>query len=78
MGPETTTAEFYVASNGALKLRKVSERKGVVGESFLTRLRKAVPILGKPQRPKVGRNDSCPCMSGRKFKKCCWSKYKDE
>ena len=22
-------------------------------------------------RPKVGRNDPCPCGSGRKFKKCC-------
>ena len=22
-------------------------------------------------RPKVGRNDSCPCGSGRKFKQCC-------
>lgn len=23
------------------------------------------------QHPKVGRNDPCPCGSGRKFKKCC-------
>ena len=21
--------------------------------------------------PKIGRNDPCPCDSGRKFKKCC-------
>ncbi|MCZ2154947.1 MAG: SEC-C domain-containing protein [Bryobacterales bacterium] len=21
--------------------------------------------------PKVGRNDPCPCGSGKKFKKCC-------
>ncbi len=21
--------------------------------------------------PKIGRNDACPCESGRKFKKCC-------
>ena len=21
--------------------------------------------------PKVGRNDPCPCASGKKFKKCC-------
>lgn len=21
--------------------------------------------------PKVGRNESCPCGSGRKFKRCC-------
>lgn len=22
-------------------------------------------------QPKIGRNDPCPCDSGRKFKKCC-------
>ena len=22
-------------------------------------------------RPKVGRNDPCPCGSGKKYKKCC-------
>jgi len=29
---------------------------------------KAEPVKAKP---KVGRNDPCPCGSGRKFKKCC-------
>lgn len=24
-----------------------------------------------PNLPKIGRNDSCPCGSGKKFKKCC-------
>jgi len=24
---------------------------------------------------RVGRNDSCPCGSGKKYKKCCWPKY---
>lgn len=29
-----------------------------------------------PQRPfvsapKIGRNDPCPCLSGKKYKKCC-------
>jgi preprotein translocase subunit SecA len=23
--------------------------------------------------PKVGRNDACPCGSGKKYKKCCLS-----
>jgi len=27
-----------------------------------------------PAVPKVGRNDACPCGSGRKFKKCCLPK----
>jgi hypothetical protein len=33
------------------------------------------PPLGEysqaPLRPKVGRNDPCPCGSGKKYKKCC-------
>jgi uncharacterized protein len=27
------------------------------------------PIMGS--EPKVGRNDPCPCGSGKKYKKCC-------
>jgi uncharacterized protein YecA (UPF0149 family) len=23
------------------------------------------------EAPKVGRNDTCPCGSGKKYKKCC-------
>jgi SWIM/SEC-C metal-binding protein len=26
-----------------------------------------------PSQPKIGRNDSCICGSGRKYKKCCFS-----
>jgi hypothetical protein len=26
------------------------------------------------QGPKVGRNEPCPCGSGKKYKKCCWGK----
>jgi len=33
---------------------------------------KAVPPT--PSVPKVGRNDPCPCGSGKKFKKCCADK----
>jgi len=25
---------------------------------------------------KIGRNDPCPCGSGKKFKKCCFEKYR--
>ncbi|MDR0339929.1 MAG: SEC-C domain-containing protein [Desulfovibrio sp.] len=25
------------------------------------------------ETPKVGRNDECPCGSGKKYKKCCGS-----
>lgn len=27
--------------------------------------------VAKAMQPKVGRNDPCPCGSGKNFKKCC-------
>ncbi len=29
---------------------------------------------GKPWAVKAGRNEACPCGSGKKFKKCCYGK----
>ena len=29
------------------------------------------PAPVKREEPKIGRNDPCPCGSGKKFKKCC-------
>ncbi len=29
------------------------------------------PVTLRKDGPKVGRNDPCPCGSGKKFKKCC-------
>jgi uncharacterized protein len=37
---------------------------------WLTRRKPAVETV-KRDDPKVGRNDDCPCGSGKKFKKCC-------
>ena len=36
-----------------------------------------VTTVGNHQRlkNKPGRNDPCPCGSGKKYKKCCWPKY---
>ena len=31
----------------------------------------AKPVTIRNKDPKVGRNDPCPCGSGKKFKKCC-------
>jgi hypothetical protein len=32
------------------------------------------PPLSPPPKQKIGRNDPCPCGSGKKFKKCCLRK----
>lgn len=38
---------------------------------FWVPLRKAAVQTIKRDEPKVGRNDDCPCGSGKKYKKCC-------
>jgi len=35
------------------------------------RSRRTGPMQVKHEEPKVGRNDPCPCGSGKKYKKCC-------
>lgn len=37
---------------------------------WVPRRKPAVQTL-KREEPKVGRNDDCPCGSGKKYKKCC-------
>lgn len=35
------------------------------------------PVVRTPQikaKAKIGRNDPCPCGSGKKYKRCCWGK----
>jgi hypothetical protein len=31
----------------------------------------AAPVTIRREEPKIGRNDPCPCGSGKKYKKCC-------
>ena len=38
---------------------------------FWVPLRKGPVQTLKRDEPKVGRNDDCPCGSGKKYKKCC-------
>ena len=43
-----------------------------LGRSIFQARREAGDLGQEPSdRPKVGRNDPCPCGSGKKFKKCC-------
>lgn len=49
-----------------LKKKKVSKYDN---QSFLGQLRKT-------EIEKIGKNESCPCNSGKKFKKCCL--YKEQ
>jgi uncharacterized protein len=50
----------FLAQLSALRTRESTEAK-----------RAAPPSRRVPGPPKTGRNDPCPCGSGRKYKKCC-------
>ncbi|MCX8083832.1 MAG: preprotein translocase subunit SecA [Calditerrivibrio sp.] len=45
------------------------ERRDIFSEEDLESNEKHTPI--RRDTPKVGRNDPCPCGSGKKYKKCC-------
>ena len=49
---------------GGYRMENLWEDEEPVGE--------VVPF--RRDRAKIGRNDPCPCGSGRKFKKCCMGK----
>ena len=74
-------AEAFHAESGSRSLERLA---GAVRRVFRTALHDYAQLglaidqaLREQQqtyqrdRPKVGRNDPCPCGSGRKFKKCC-------
>jgi SEC-C motif len=46
------------------------------GDKSLPRLTRSATGSPISTRVKTGRNDPCPCGSGRKYKKCCLNKPK--
>jgi len=73
MGCETWTDEMhahYEAGNdgwGFFRSPTLKEHRGKVTEFLPTHTRTQPQTV----RVKTGRNDPCPCGSGKKFKKCC-------
>jgi preprotein translocase subunit SecA len=51
------------------RTQKVVEGRGAMGGGMREAPQKQRTV--KRDMPKVGRNDPCPCGSGKKYKKCC-------
>jgi SEC-C motif-containing protein len=73
-GDQTGTVEFKVhyTRDGVTQVHhELSEFRRSDGTWYFSDGK----LVGNPQIrraiPKVGRNDPCPCGSGRKYKKCC-------
>ncbi|UOD35847.1 preprotein translocase subunit SecA [Deferribacteraceae bacterium V6Fe1] len=65
--------KFQVESDEELELKRQNtelkeERRDIFNENSQDDNKKS-PV--KRDAPKVGRNDPCPCGSGKKYKKCC-------
>ncbi len=62
---------YYLMDDG---LHQLSEHSYFVNKDGKLYYTGGVPLVPEPYRnagPKVGRNDPCPCGSGKKYKKCC-------
>ena len=54
-----------------------TQRQNVYGRAATPEKASSTPYV-KPASEKVGRNDPCPCGSGKKYKKCCGANAPDE
>jgi preprotein translocase subunit SecA len=67
--------------NGVLPVSGAEQINNIVGESEVQRYINAMPRKPKQKvksTPKIGRNEPCPCGSGKKYKHCCLSSGKYE
>jgi uncharacterized protein YecA (UPF0149 family) len=58
-------ARIYKKRHAGLRLMFMNYLQKILSEE---EVEKDVPFIAPPR---VGRNDPCPCGSGKKFKKCC-------
>ncbi len=65
-----TTAERMIVEN----LFQIKPQPSFVkNENKIIKGEKRKQIINNKKKP--GRNDPCPCGSGKKYKKCCWPKF---
>jgi tetratricopeptide (TPR) repeat protein len=65
ISPDGNVAQFRTAGDFGEKGLPLNELPSLAAQLRAS----AVPVVGGGR--KVGRNDPCPCGSGKKFKKCC-------
>ncbi len=71
---ETGTVEFiahYTVNNTSFDHHEISDFSKINGEWRFIDGKIFGPDPIRREHPKVGRNDPCPCGSGKKYKKCC-------
>ena len=56
------------------ELLKLFKEVMVHDTTFIERLKKHYAMFKSSKKKKIGRNEHCPCGSGKKYKKCCLDK----
>lgn len=64
-------AANYKYNDKTLRLHEISQFKKIDGRWMYVDGEIQHPGPYVRETPKIGRNDSCPCGSGKKYKKCC-------
>jgi len=75
--PDHATVDFtayFRKEGGEEALHEKGEFKRVDGTWYYARPIRQGPAPIRATQAKVGRNEPCPCGSGRKFKQCCLGK----
>jgi SEC-C motif-containing protein len=65
------SAYFEDGAGGEQPMHEKSEFSQIGGQWYFARTVRSGPAPVKSTAPKVGRNEPCPCGSGKKFKHCC-------
>jgi preprotein translocase subunit SecA len=81
LGDEPITERCIRLQNGFLSTEREAadweKRNTLAKEQYMENFLKEAGITLNKKKlvgPKVGRNDACPCGSGKKYKKCCMNK----
>ncbi len=75
--PDTAFVDFtayYREGEAEQALHEKAEFQRIDGAWLYTRPVRQGPAPIKSTQAKVGRNDPCPCGSGKKYKQCCLAK----
>ncbi len=75
--PDFATVDFtayYQEGDVEKALHEKAEFRRVEGTWYYTRPLRQGPAPIKSTQAKAGRNDPCPCGSGKKYKQCCLNK----
>jgi preprotein translocase subunit SecA len=65
----------YKKEGNLIFKRMLSEIEKAVGRGIVSISVEPQRVEVRNTKKKVGRNEPCPCGSGKKYKKCCWPKY---